>query len=830
VPFLVHGIKLAINLRRLILSSKEVKDRMRRERVAIKYIWMLVITASLLFAAGASAQIGNVGEKAPREVINAVAAGQPRDVIVLLEDSAIQEEAATLRRIIGADHDTPEVLAVKKTRYDELKRRAFSGFLSGEHEVLTDYSHLPMAFMRIRSLSGLARFLEQPEVVRIYEDGIKYPFLTQSLPLINQPLVASQNKKGAGTAVAVLDTGVNYLNSAFGSCLGANTPGFCSNTNPPPAPPDCKVACVRDFATNDNQLDDDGHGTNVSGIVVGVAPDTKVIGLDVFTGGGAFDSNIVNAINWCIANKAVYNIVAINMSLGGGTKFTSPCGGDSFSTPVNNAKNAGILSAIASGNESYTNGLASPACVPAAVSVGAVYDATISSGPVTWGSAPNSCTDATTAADKVTCFSNSSSFLTMLAPGALITAAQITMAGTSQAAPHIAGAIAVLKGQNAFPADTPDQTVARMTSTGVPVFDARNGVTKPRIDLLAATAGACAFSISPASQIFGTEGGTGSVSVTADAGCNWTAVSNAAWITITSGSGGSGNGTVNYSAAANTGPARTGTMTIAGKTFTVNQDGTFSISGRVSFGRGFLSGVTMTLTGAAGGTTVTDSLGNYSFTGLGSGTYTVTPEKTGYSFTPVNRTVTLSGANAVNQNFAAALGGGGACTYSISPTSQSFSAAGGAGSAGVTAPAGCNWTAVSNAVWITITGGSSGSGNGTVNYSVAANAGSARTGTMTIAGQTFTVNQSGAGGGSAFSISGKVMKGRFSVPGVTMTLTGTQGGTTTTDVGGNYTFTGLADGGTYTITPSKAGSSFTPLSRTVTISGANVTGLNFSAN
>jgi Zn-dependent metalloprotease len=91
---------------------------------------------------------------------------------------------------------------------------------------------------------------------------------------------------------------------------------------------------------------------------------------------------------------------------------------------------------------------------------------------------------------------------------------------------------------------------------------------------------------------------------------------------------------------------------------------------------------------------------------------------------------------------------GGTCTFSINPTSASYAAAGGSGSVTVTAGAGCNWTAVSNATFITVTSGSSGSGNGSVGYSVAANTGTgSRNGTMTIAGQTFTVTQAGTGGG-----------------------------------------------------------------------------------
>jgi Zn-dependent metalloprotease len=87
---------------------------------------------------------------------------------------------------------------------------------------------------------------------------------------------------------------------------------------------------------------------------------------------------------------------------------------------------------------------------------------------------------------------------------------------------------------------------------------------------------------------------------------------------------------------------------------------------------------------------------------------------------------------------------GGACTFSISPASASQPAAGGTGSVSVTAGAGCNWSAVSNAAFITITAGASGTGSGTVSYSVAANTGTtSRTGTLTIAGQTFTVTQAG---------------------------------------------------------------------------------------
>jgi hypothetical protein len=85
------------------------------------------------------------------------------------------------------------------------------------------------------------------------------------------------------------------------------------------------------------------------------------------------------------------------------------------------------------------------------------------------------------------------------------------------------------------------------------------------------------------------------------------------------------------------------------------------------------------------------------------------------------------------------------CTYSIAPTNQSIAAAGGAGSTvAVTTQAACSWTAVSNASWLTVTSGASGAGNGSVRFTVAVNTGAARTGTLTIAGNTFTVSQAGA--------------------------------------------------------------------------------------
>ena len=143
----------------------------------------------------------------------------------------------------------------------------------------------------------------------------------------------------------------------------------------------------------------------------------------------------------------------------------------------------------------------------------------------------------------------------------------------------------------------------------------------------------CTFSRSPASQSFAANGGTGSVNVTAPDGCDWTAVSNAGWITITSGQSGSGNGTVAYAVTANTSTSSgTGTMTVAGQAFTVTQAGTpsnctYSMSPRRRFisAGGGLGSVSVTTSSACGWTAVskvgwiTITSGN---SGAGNGTVT----------------------------------------------------------------------------------------------------------------------------------------------------------------------------------------------------------------
>ncbi|MFH3551413.1 S8 family serine peptidase [Acinetobacter nosocomialis] len=342
-------------------------------------------------------------------------------------------------------------------------------------QVLRDYNNLPIAFYRISNKEALVDLLNDPNVKAVYPNRINQATTMESLPLINQPQANTKGFNGTGSSVAVLDTGVNYLHSDFG-CTAVNSP---SST--------CRVVYAFDSAPDDGSLDDNGHGSNVSAIVSKVATKTKIIGIDVFRSGSAYDSDILAGINWAVNNAKTYNIKAINLSLGiPGVKYKSECSNSSYATAFANARAAGVVPVVASGNDAFPDGISSPACVAGAVRVGAVYDSNI--GGVSWGN-PVKCSDPTTAADKVACFSNGGSLVTLLAPGAMITAGGYTMGGTSQATPHVAGAIALLRANSVTPTETIDQTINRLKTTGKPITDLRTGLVFPRIDLLAATNG-----------------------------------------------------------------------------------------------------------------------------------------------------------------------------------------------------------------------------------------------------------------------------------------------------------------------------------------------------
>ena len=261
---------------------------------------------------------------------------------------------------------------------------------------------------------------------------------------------------------------------------------------------------------------------------------------------------------------------------------------------------------------------------------------------------------------------------------------------------------------------------------------------------------ACTYAIAPTAQNVPSTANTGTVNVTTTAACAWTAVSNAVWLTVTSGAAGAGNGVVGFSVAANTGAARTGMVTIATQTFSVTQAAgaapcSYSISptSQDVDANANTATVTVTTTAACAWTaasaapwiTVTSGA-----SGAGNGSVGLSiAANTGAAR---NGTVTIAGQTfTVNQAAVVA-----PCTFSIAPTSQNVPAIGGTGTVTVTTTSACAWTASSNAPWLTITSGAAGTGNGSVGFSAAVNIAGSRNGTLTIAGQTFTVTQAGAVG------------------------------------------------------------------------------------
>ncbi|MGI8784553.1 MAG: BACON domain-containing protein [Acidobacteriota bacterium] len=255
----------------------------------------------------------------------------------------------------------------------------------------------------------------------------------------------------------------------------------------------------------------------------------------------------------------------------------------------------------------------------------------------------------------------------------------------------------------------------------------------------------CTYLISPTSRSHGAGAESSTVSVTAASGCNWTASSNASWITITSGSSGTGNGTVGYSVAANsTSSQRTGSATIAGQVFSVTQAAgtcTYLISPTTRSHGGGVENSTAAVTTASGCSWTASSNNSWititsGSSGTGNGTvgYTVAANTTGFSR---SGSATIAG-----QIFAVTQAPAAACTYLISPTTRSHGGGAESSTVAVTTASGCSWTASSNDSWITITSGGSGTANGTVGYTVAANAtGFSRSGSATIAGQIFGVTQ-----------------------------------------------------------------------------------------
>jgi hypothetical protein len=345
-----------------------------------------------------------------------------------------------------------------------------------------------------------------------------------------------------------------------------------------------------------------------------------------------------------------------------------------------------------------------------------------------------------------------------------------------------------------------------------------------------------------------------------------------------------------------------GYSNVTGVNFTASgstSGSTFSVSGTISGG----SGASVALSGAKTASAIADSSGNFSFVGLANGTYTVTPNKIGYTITPINRSVTVNGANVTGVSFTAGTSSGSTKTSIWSPTAVPGIAANadsGAVELGVrfrsdvsgqvtgirfykgstntgthtgslwsntgtrlatatfTNETSSGWQEVSFAQPVTITANTvyvasyhTNTGQYALNqnfFSVSvdkaplhapADTSTSHNGVYVYGpGGIFPtdsylssnywvdvafVSGSGSGPITNYTVSGNVSGGS----GATVTLSGGANSSTTADASGNFSFT--VPNGTYTVTASKSGYAMTPTSRSVTVSGANVTGVTFTA-
>lgn len=256
---------------------------------------------------------------------------------------------------------------------------------------------------------------------------------------------------------------------------------------------------------------------------------------------------------------------------------------------------------------------------------------------------------------------------------------------------------------------------------------------------------------------------------------------------------------------------------------------TFTVSGRiVDDAAAALSGVTVTLGGAMNQVATTNASGNFSFTGLASGTYTLTPALTGFTFAQAMLNVTVNGADVVNQNFV-----GTAVpppTYSISGRVTLSGTATGVSGVSIALSGTAGLSATTNATGnYTITGIVDGSY--ILTPSLTGYTFTPATLSVTVAGANLTARNFSATApvAATYSISGRIAD-RSAAPaaGVTVALSGSATASAITNSSGDFTFTGLANGA-YTLTPTLSGYLFAPATLDVTVNSANITGSDFVA-
>ncbi len=249
--------------------------------------------------------------------------------------------------------------------------------------------------------------------------------------------------------------------------------------------------------------------------------------------------------------------------------------------------------------------------------------------------------------------------------------------------------------------------------------------------------GTCSFALTPSQQAVTAAGGAFSAGlVTA---CEWTATSNASWLTVNLPSSGAGASSINYSASANTNSAdgRTGVVTVGTSSLTVQQAGGNCNVQLVP------TSAQVAAAGGNGSFTVTTPCNFSARATVPWISATATANSVTYNVATNTTVITRTGSITTGGATFTITQAGSTCNFAVSPESLDAPPAGVTnGAIQVTTTAGCQWTASSDSFWIRITGQITGSAQGSVQYAIDANAaGSARTGTLTVAGRVITVRQ-----------------------------------------------------------------------------------------
>jgi hypothetical protein len=272
---------------------------------------------------------------------------------------------------------------------------------------------------------------------------------------------------------------------------------------------------------------------------------------------------------------------------------------------------------------------------------------------------------------------------------------------------------------------------------------AANLVSSVPVTITVVPAPPCTYTLAPSSASGGAMGRTNSFALSTGSTCPWTATSADSWLKVTSAASGTGAATINYLVTTNSAATeRIGTIVVGGATFTFTQFGSacaYAISPATlpAPSGGGTASVAVTATRATCAWTAS-GLGASPAAGSGNGTVTVTiPPNT--SLTGQTLTATIAGQTfTVNQS-------GVDCAVTLGSASAGFTDGGGSGSLAISTGAACGYATTSSPSWVTLVSGSSGTGPGTLLYSVGANsATSPRTGSVIIGGQTFSISQAAA--------------------------------------------------------------------------------------